>query len=197
MRAIHGAKTKNDKIDSRKIAMLLRSGMLPQAYVYPAHMRATRDLLRRREYFMHQQSELLEHIQNTNTQYNFPAFPKRIKNRGNRTDIVERFSDPLVASSIEADLTVLNVYHDLLLKLEGQILRQARHQDRFALELLRTVPGVGKVLALVILRRGYAERDPGHQPLPYGRSVHLLLTAGEEFARVGRQTFGRHPQQER
>jgi transposase len=151
MRAIHGAKTKNDKIDSRKIAMLLRSGMLPQAYVYPAHMRAARDLLRRREYFMHQQSELLEHIQNTNTQYNLPAFPKRIKNRGNRTDIAERFTDPLVASSIEADLTVLNVYHDLLLKLEGQILRQARHQDRFALELLRTVPGVGKVLALVIL----------------------------------------------
>lgn len=38
MRAIHGAKTNNDTIDSRKIAMLLRSGMLPQAYVYPAHM---------------------------------------------------------------------------------------------------------------------------------------------------------------
>jgi hypothetical protein len=129
MKAIHGAKTKNDKIDSRKIAMLLRSGLLPQAYVYPAHMRATRDLLRRREYFMHQQSELLEHIQNTNTQYNLPAFPKRIKNRGNRTDITERFVDPLVCSSIKTDLTVLDVYHDILLKLEGQVLRQARHHD--------------------------------------------------------------------
>ncbi len=31
MKAIHGSKTKNDKIDSRKIAMLLRAGMLPQA----------------------------------------------------------------------------------------------------------------------------------------------------------------------
>jgi transposase len=36
MKAIHGGKTKNDKIDSRKIAGLLRSGMIPQAYVYPA-----------------------------------------------------------------------------------------------------------------------------------------------------------------
>ena len=48
MKAIHGGKAKNDQIDSQKIAVLLRGGMLPQAYVYPAEMRATRDLLRRR-----------------------------------------------------------------------------------------------------------------------------------------------------
>ena len=48
MKAIHGGKAKNDKIDAHKIAVLLRGGMLPQAYVYPAEMRATRDLLRRR-----------------------------------------------------------------------------------------------------------------------------------------------------
>jgi transposase len=45
MKAIHGGKAKNDKIDSHKIAVLLRGGMLPQAYVYPAAMRSTRDLL--------------------------------------------------------------------------------------------------------------------------------------------------------
>src|SRR5262249_8092617 len=33
MKAIHGGKAKNDKIDSQKIAVLLRGGMLPQAYV--------------------------------------------------------------------------------------------------------------------------------------------------------------------
>ena len=30
-------------IDAHKIAVLLRGGMLPQAYVYPAEMRAIRD----------------------------------------------------------------------------------------------------------------------------------------------------------
>src|SRR4029453_14184714 len=45
MKAIHGGKAKNDQIDAHKIAVLLRGGMLPQAYVYPAQMRATRDLL--------------------------------------------------------------------------------------------------------------------------------------------------------
>jgi transposase len=36
MKAIHGGKAKHDKIDSQKIATLLRGGMLPQASVYPA-----------------------------------------------------------------------------------------------------------------------------------------------------------------
>jgi hypothetical protein len=44
MKAIHGGKAKNDKLDSFKIVSLLRGGLLPQAYVYPAAMRATRDL---------------------------------------------------------------------------------------------------------------------------------------------------------
>jgi transposase len=48
MKAIHGGKAKTDRIDAHKIAVLLRGGMLSQAYVYPRGMRETRDLLRRR-----------------------------------------------------------------------------------------------------------------------------------------------------
>lgn len=68
MQAIHGGKAKNDKIDSQNIAVLLRGGMLPQAYVYPAEMRATRDLLRRRLHLTRKRAELLAHVQNTNSQ---------------------------------------------------------------------------------------------------------------------------------
>ncbi len=63
MRVIHGIKTKNDKIDAEKIAHLLRAGLLPQAYVYPAAMRPTRDLLRRRTYLVRRRAEALAHIQ--------------------------------------------------------------------------------------------------------------------------------------
>src|SRR6266478_5873444 len=77
MRAIHGGKAKNDRIDAHKIAALLRGGMMPQAYVYPQAMRATRDLMRRRNYLMRQRAELLAHITNTNHQYNLPALGVR------------------------------------------------------------------------------------------------------------------------
>ncbi len=62
MKAIHGGKAKNDRIDALKIVTLLRGGMIPRAYVYPAEMRATRDLLRRRLHFRRKRSELLAHI---------------------------------------------------------------------------------------------------------------------------------------
>jgi len=78
MKAIHGGKAKNDRIDAQKIAVLLRGGMLPQAYVYPPEMRATRDLLRRRLHFTRKRGELLAHIENTNSQYNLPAFQKKL-----------------------------------------------------------------------------------------------------------------------
>jgi hypothetical protein len=77
MKAIHGGKAKHDRIDAHKIAVLLRGGMLPMAYVYPAAMRAPRDLLRRRCHLMRKRAELLTHIQNTVSQYNLPALGKK------------------------------------------------------------------------------------------------------------------------
>src|SRR5262245_21160673 len=94
--AIHGGKAKNAKIDAQKIAVLLRGGMLPQAYVYPAKMRATRDLLRRRMHLMRQRAELLAHVQNTNSQYNLPAIGKKIAYKANREGVAERFADAAV-----------------------------------------------------------------------------------------------------
>jgi len=69
MKAIHGSKTKSDKLDSEKIAKLLKAGMLPMSYVYPRDLRSTRDLLRRRIYLKRKRAELLAHIQNTKSQY--------------------------------------------------------------------------------------------------------------------------------
>ena len=188
MKAIHGGKSKNDRIDSEKIASLLKAGMLPMAYVYPKQMRSTRDLLRRREYFMHQQSELLTHIQNTNSQYNLPAFPKRIGPAGNREGIAERFEDPSVRRSIQADLDLLDIYHRLLLDLEAQVKQQAKYHDPVALHLLQTIPGVGKVLALVIL---YEIQDIRRFPkvgnfISYAR----LVKCAHESA--GKRTKGGH-----
>ena len=39
LKAIHGGKNKNDRIDSEKIAHLLRTNLIPPGYVYPAAKR--------------------------------------------------------------------------------------------------------------------------------------------------------------
>jgi transposase len=152
MKAIHGGKAKNDKIDSRKIAALLRGGLLPQAYVYPAEMRSTRDLLRRRLHLVRKRGQLLAHIQNTRAQYQLPEFRRRLAYAGNRPGVSEHFTDPSVRKSIEVDLTLVAQYDTLITDLElTTIVRQAKRHDADAFHRLRSVPGIGKVLALTIL----------------------------------------------
>jgi len=151
MRAIHGAKAKNDRIDAHKTAALLRGGLLPQAYVYPAEMRATRDLLRRRLHFVRHRGQLLAHIQNTHHQYNRPSPGKRIAYRSNRDGVAEGFEDSSVTQSVEADVALIDHYDAVIRDLELTVLRRARGHDRDSYERLKTVPGIGKVLALTIL----------------------------------------------
>ena len=151
MKAIHGGKAKNDRIDSRKIAALMRGGTFPMAYVYPAKMRATRDLLRRRNLFKRKRADLLSHIQNTNSQYNMKPFEKNISYKKNRIGIAEQFVDPDVRASIEADLALIDLYDALKNKLELHAVRNAKNHDPQALYRLRTIPGIGPILSLVIL----------------------------------------------
>ena len=151
MKAIHGGKAKNDKVDAHKIAVLLRGGMIPVAYVYPREMRATRDLLRRRCHFMRKRAELLAHIQNTISQYNLPEYGKKIAYKGNRAGLPEHFPDPEVRKSMEANLALLERYDSLLNDLELHITKTAKVHDPQTFYRLRSVPGIGKVLALVIL----------------------------------------------
>jgi transposase len=151
MRAIHGGKSKNDKIDSHKIAALLRGGLIPMAYVYPQEMRATRDLLRRRNHFMRKRAELFAHTQNTATQYNLSEPLGRIAKPQNRHDLIERFPDPAVQKSIEANMLMVAAYDGVISSLERDICKSAKHHDPVAFALLKTIPGVGKIIALDIL----------------------------------------------
>ena len=151
MKAIHGTKTKNDKIDSQKIAMLLRGGLIPMAYVYPQAMRATRDLLRRRMYFMYKRAELLAHIQNTRSQYLVEAFDGPVARKRHRHNILEKFHEQAVAKTIESDLSLLNHYDTVISSLENYLKRVVKEQKYNDFFLLRTVPGIGEILALVIL----------------------------------------------
>ena len=150
MKAIHGGKAKNDKIDAHKIAALLRGGMIPQAYVYPAGMRSTRDLLRRRLHLVRKRGQLLAHILNTNSQCNLPEFGGRINYKANRTGVAERFEDPSVRKNIEVDLDLISHYDELLRDLELHIVHTVKSDDADTFLRLQSIPGVGKILALTI-----------------------------------------------
>lgn len=195
MKAIHGGKAKNDKIDSEKIAMLLRGGMLPQAYAYPEKMRSTRDLLRRRMYFMHHRSEALAHIVNTFSQYNLPPLSKKLSYPANRKGVAQQFSDPSARMIVEADLELIEHFDEQLRRLELHLSRSAKIDDPRSYYLLRSIPGIGKILALVIL---YEINDVRRFPkagnfLSYARLVRCAHeSAGKKLGSGGKKIGNAH-----
>ncbi len=188
MKAIHGGKAKHDTSDAHKIAVLLRGGMLPQAYVYPADMRATRDLLRRRMYLTRKRAELLAHIQNTNRQDHLPEIGKKLAYKANRDGVAERFPDPAVQKSMKVDLALLGYYDPLLRDLELHLVKAAQQHDANTLSLLQTVPGIGKILSLVLLYEIHdIQRFPSVQDFV---SYCRLVTCAKESAGTRYGTSG-------
>ncbi len=195
MKAIHGGKAKNDRIDSMKIAALMRGGTFPLAYVYPAEMRATRDLLRRRNYLTRKRADLLSHIQNTNSQYNLDPFPERITYKKHRAEIADQFIDPDVRVSMEADLDLIDHLEQLKQKLELYIMRNAKQHDPQAIYRLRSVPGIGPIISLVILYEiGNIERFPRVQDFAsYARLVKCAKeSAGKRYGHSGGKIGNAH-----
>jgi transposase len=197
LKAIHGAKTKNDKIDARKLATLLRGGAFPQAYVYPKGMRETRDLLRRRTFLVRQRSHLLAHLVNTNSQYNLPPLSQKLcyaRNRG-AIDLPARFDDASVRRSIETDLALVDALDEQVRSLELYLTRSAKVDDPQAYHRLRSIPGVGPVLALVLLYEIHDVKrfDAVGQFLSYARLVRCAHeSAGKKVGSGGRRIGNAH-----
>ena len=152
MRAIHGAKAKNDRIDSEKIATLLRGGVIPEAYVYPARMRATRDLMRRRTFLVCERAALQGHIKLLSIQYNMPAIGEDLRWGSHHEAVLERFSfSDDVKASVAADMDLILHHNPVIRRLEDKILQSAREHCPEDLDLLLSIKGIGPVIALTIL----------------------------------------------
>ena len=151
MKAIHGGKAKNDKIDSYKIAKLIRGGNFPLAYVYDKEMLATRDLLRRRTKIVRHGADLKAHVANTASQYNLPAHNVNLKNVCDREKMRYYFPDPVVQRSINLDMAILDCYHKELKPLEHYIEQMAKQHNPVHLNILQTINGIGRILALTII----------------------------------------------
>ena len=87
----------------------------------------------------------------THHQYNLDSPGKRISYRSNRDGIGDGFEDTSVRESIAADLALVDHYEVVIGQLELSALRQARGHDSNSFQLLRSIPGIGKVLAMTIL----------------------------------------------
>jgi len=180
MKAISQNKQKNDKLDAKTIAELLRTNFFPEAYPYPRLMRPTRDLLRRRHRLVRIRAEAYSHIQMVAHQYAIEGIgSEQVKNRNNRDRLIDTFKTEDLLSMITSDLDVIDCFSPIITKLEKEIMGNAIHHNPKDFLILQTTPGVGDMLSLIVLYETHdIQRFPKHQHYAsYSRVVRCSQTS--------------------
>jgi transposase len=190
MKAIQGGNATNDTIDAHKIAVLLRGGMLPPAYVYPSAMRATRELLRRRMPRRRKRAERLTPSQHTTRQDHLPEIGQKIAYTAHRAGVAARVADPAGHKSLEVDLALIGHDATRLRDLAWSVLTTATAHHTHTRHWLRTGPGIGEILSLVLCDDVHdIHRFPRVQDLVSdGRmGTCAKASAGKHYGTGGRQ----------
>ena len=122
---------------------------------------------------------------------------KNIAYKANREGVAERCAAAAVHKTIEVDWALIPSYDALLRDLALSLLTTAKQHDANTLYLLHTVPGIGKILSLVLL---YAIHDLDRFPrvqdfASYCRLVKCAQeSAGKRVGTSGKKIGNAHLQ---
>jgi transposase len=145
-----GLKHGDDEHDSFWLAEMLRLRILPEGYIYPKEQRPLRDLLRKREHLVRLRTSLILSLQNILAR-NVGTKMNTNRMKALRTDHVT----PLLAGNDDLSLAG-KVSKDAIDSLTRQIraievVVEKKIDLKKPYDLLLSMPGVGRVLALTIM----------------------------------------------
>jgi transposase len=136
----------DDQSDARRLAHLLRLGVLPEGYIYPKEERAVRDLLRKRNQLVRQKTANLLNIQNLMARNTGTSISGNRIKQLQAEDLERLVPEPALALAIRSNLTVMHCLEPQIDILERAV--QDRVDVRPAFTRLLTVNGIGDILAL-------------------------------------------------
>ena len=153
---------KTDKLDARGLATLLHNGALPIVWIAPAELRDERQLHRTRMWLCKQRTALKNRIHATLAKYNLLLPTKsNIFAPKWRTLLDECITllPPETARCLRQELELLENLQAHIRHLEDRM--HERLEETQDMQLLKSMPGIGEILALVIEREvGDIKRFP-------------------------------------
>jgi transposase len=141
---------KTDERDARGLAMLLRNGTLPEVWIPPAELRDQREMLRLRMSLVESRSQAKNRIHGALLRYNVELQSKDIYTVGGREELAGQLTQlpPWTRLSVVRQLETVDHLEKQIEACEQSIETMlAPNAER---DLLRTLPGVGKILSAVI-----------------------------------------------
>ena len=144
-----GLKYTDDHSDAHWLAQLLRLGVLPQGYIYPKAERPVRDLLRKRGQLVRQRTANLLSIQNLLTRNTGSSLNGNRVKTLDAKQVDELLANPELALAVKANLAMMQCGNQQIDLLERTITDKIKLREEFS--FLKTVPGIGLILALTIM----------------------------------------------
>ena len=144
-----GLKHSGDEADARQLAHLLRLGILPTGTILPPEQRALRDLARKRMQLVRSRTSHILAIEN------IVARQRAMKINSNQikrltADEVDQMGLPAdVALAVKSNLAVVSTLNAQIDVLEKRLQEKAGERKEFI--LLCSAPGIGRILATIIL----------------------------------------------
>ena len=144
-----GLKHSGDEADARQLAHLLRLGILPAGTILPPEQRALRDLARKRMQLVRSRTSHILAIEN------IAARQRAMKINSNQVkrltaDEVDQMGLPSDAAlAVKSNLAVIITLNAQIDLLEKRLQEKIGERKEFI--LLSSVPGIGRILATIIL----------------------------------------------
>lgn len=152
-----GLKHSGDESDARYLAHLLRLGILPTGTILPPEARAVRDLARKRMQLVRSRTMHILAVENITARQRGARISSNQVKRLTADAIDQMLLPEDVALAIKTNAAVVTTLSAQIELLEKRL--QERMAERAEYALLTSVPGIGRVLAtMIVLETGPIER---------------------------------------
>ena len=144
-----GLKHSGDETDARHLAHLLRLGILPTGTILPPEARNVRDLARKRMQLVRSRTSHLLAVENITARHQGARLSSAQVQRLTPEAIDQMGLPAEVALAMQANLAVIQTLSAQIGRLEKRLAEKLGPRAEYA--LLKTVPGIGPILASIIL----------------------------------------------
>lgn len=147
-KAIASARLKNDKVDAATLAQLLRTDLLPEAWIAPPEVRALRALLRHRVQLVRLRTLLRNRIHAVLAEHGQDRPAGAFSGPG-REWLATLELPPTSRAVIDDCLALIDAFAPTIERLDAEVHQRAKNDPR--VKTLAALPGVGEFTALMIL----------------------------------------------
>jgi transposase len=183
-RAIASARVKTDAIDARTLAHLLRTGLLPEAYIAPPDLRDLRDLLRHRATLVHLRTSIKNRVHALLARQGILPEHSDLFGKAGREFLAALALPDGPRRRLNSLLALIGDFDREITQTTGEIDQRAKADER--VKLLCQIRGIGRYTAMLIIAEvGEVKRFPTAKHLCQWAGLTPTIRSSDGKARLG------------